>query len=69
VRLVVDSETGDLQQRMDYDAWGRVTHDSNPGFQPFGFAGGLYDTETGPTPKSSTHKKTRRRRGPAGFLR
>jgi RHS repeat-associated protein len=34
---------------MDYDAWGRVTHDSNPGFQPFGFAGGLYDPETGLT--------------------
>jgi RHS repeat-associated protein len=49
VRLVVDPETGDIQQRMDYDAWGRVTHDSNPGFQPFGFAGGLYDPETGLT--------------------
>ncbi|MDR0203492.1 MAG: hypothetical protein LBJ40_15190 [Delftia acidovorans] len=49
VRLIVDPETGDIQQRMDYDAWGRVTHDSNPGFQPFGFAGGLYDPETGLT--------------------
>jgi RHS repeat-associated protein len=49
VHLVVDPETGDIQQRMDYDAWGRVTHDSNPGFQPFGFAGGLFDPETGLT--------------------
>jgi RHS repeat-associated protein len=49
VRLVVDPETGGIQQRLDYDAWGRVTHDSNPGFQPFGFAGGLYDPETGLT--------------------
>ncbi len=28
------------------DAWGRVLLDSNPGFQPFGFAGGLYDADT-----------------------
>jgi RHS repeat-associated protein len=32
---------------MDYDAWGRVTLDTNPGFQPFGFAGGLNDQGTG----------------------
>jgi hypothetical protein len=32
-----------LAQRLDYDAWGNVTTDTNPGFQPFGFAGGLYD--------------------------
>ncbi|MGH8491383.1 MAG: RHS repeat-associated core domain-containing protein [Gammaproteobacteria bacterium] len=31
---------------MDYDEWGRVTLDTNPGFQPFGFAGGLYDRDT-----------------------
>ena len=31
---------------MDYDVWGKVTHDSNPNFQPFGFAGGLYDSAT-----------------------
>jgi RHS repeat-associated protein len=31
---------------MDYDEFGRVTQDSNPGFQPFGFAGGLYDKDT-----------------------
>ncbi|BDE72589.1 hypothetical protein GY15_00865 [Delftia sp. 670] len=24
-------ETGDIQQRMDYDAWSRVAHDSNLG--------------------------------------
>ncbi len=46
-RLVVDVETGQVAQRMDYDIFGKVTHDSNPGFQPFGFAGGLYDPETG----------------------
>lgn len=47
VRLVVDSATGAIAQRLDYDAWGRVTADSAPGFQPFGFAGGLYDPDTG----------------------
>ncbi len=47
VRLVVDVATGAVAQRMTYDAWGRVLEDTNPGFQPFGFAGGLYDPETG----------------------
>ena len=32
---------------MDYDEFGRVLHDTNPGFQPFGFAGGMYDRDTG----------------------
>ena len=31
---------------MDYDVWGKVTYDSSPNFQPFGFAGGLYDSAT-----------------------
>jgi RHS repeat-associated protein len=47
VRLVIDISTGTVAQRMDYDAWGNVTNDTNPGFQPFGFAGGLYDRDTG----------------------
>jgi RHS repeat-associated protein len=45
-RLVVDSQSGAVAQRLDYDAWGNVTLDTNPGFQPFGFAGGLYDPDT-----------------------
>src|SRR5207245_1612086 len=44
-RLVVDITTGTIVQRMDYDAFGRVLNDTNPGFQPFGFAGGLYDRD------------------------
>ncbi|MCI0635898.1 MAG: hypothetical protein L0206_18570, partial [Actinobacteria bacterium] len=48
-RLVVDSTTGAIAQRMDYDAFGRVVLDTNPGFQPFGFAGGLHDPLTGLT--------------------
>jgi RHS repeat-associated protein len=47
VRLVVNAETGQVVQRVDYDAFGRVLNDTNPGFQPFGFAGGLYDDDTG----------------------
>ena len=46
VRLVVDVEDGSIVQEMRYDAWGNVVFDSNPGFQPFGFAGGLYDPQT-----------------------
>ncbi len=46
VRLVVNVNTGAIAQQLDYDAWGDVTADSNPGFQPFGFAGGLYDHHT-----------------------
>ena len=34
---------------MDYDEFGNVTLDTNPGFQPFGFAGGIYDRDTGLT--------------------
>jgi RHS repeat-associated protein len=48
-RLVVDAATGQVAQRLDYDAWGNVTSDTNPGFQPFGFAGGLYDRDIGLT--------------------
>lgn len=45
-RLVVDAATGSIAQRMDYDEFGGVTLDTNAGFQPFGFAGGLYDKDT-----------------------
>ncbi|HEV8582816.1 MAG TPA: RHS repeat-associated core domain-containing protein, partial [Thermoanaerobaculia bacterium] len=46
-RLVVNATTGQVVQRMDFDELGRVILDTNPGFQPFGFAGGLYDRQTG----------------------
>jgi len=45
-RLVVNVQTGIVVQKIDYDEFGNVTYDSNPGFQRFGFAGGLYDPET-----------------------
>ncbi len=45
-RLVVNVATGQIAQRIDYDELGRVLMDTNPGFQPFGFAGGLMDRDT-----------------------
>ena len=35
-----------VAQRLDYDEFGTVLSDMNPGFQPFGFAGGIYDSAT-----------------------
>ena len=46
-RLIVDASTGAVAQRLDFDEYGKVTADSAPGFQPFGFAGGLADADTG----------------------
>jgi len=45
-RLIVNSQTGAIAQRIDYDEFGNITSDTNPGFQPFAFAGGLYDAQT-----------------------
>ncbi len=45
-RWVVDDSDGSVVQRLEYDAFGNVTGDTNPNFQPFGFAGGLYDVDT-----------------------
>src|SRR5207244_6270641 len=36
-RQVLESTTGLAVQRMDYDEFGTVLLDTNPGFQPFGF--------------------------------
>jgi len=47
VRLVVNTSTGAVVQRLDYDAWGVVLANTAPNFQPFGFAGGLFDAQTG----------------------
>jgi RHS repeat-associated protein len=46
VRLVLNAVTGVVAQRLDYDAYGNVEVDTRPGFQPFGFKGGLYDPAT-----------------------
>ncbi len=45
-RLVVDVATGTIAESLAYDEFGNVTGDTAPGFQPFGFAGGLYDPDT-----------------------
>lgn len=45
-RLIVNTANGQIMQRMDYDAFGNVLTDTNPGFQPLGFAGGLYDRDS-----------------------
>jgi RHS repeat-associated protein len=46
VRFVVNAATGSVVQELRYDTFGQVLLDTNPGFQPFGFAGGLYDPDT-----------------------
>ena len=43
---IIDVNTGAVAEEIHYDDFGNVTPDSNPGFQPFRFAGGLYDIET-----------------------
>jgi len=43
---VVDVETGEIKQELKYSEFGEVLQNTNPGFQPFGFAGGLYDHDT-----------------------
>src|SRR5690606_22896537 len=47
VRFVVNANSGAVEQALDYDAWGNITLDTNPGFQPFAFAGGMLDPDTG----------------------
>jgi RHS repeat-associated protein len=45
-RLVINASTNTIVQRLDYDEFGNIITDTNLGFQPFGFAGGLYDQHT-----------------------
>ncbi len=45
-RLVINMATGAVAQQIDYDEFGIVLGDSAPGFQPFGLAGGLYESDT-----------------------
>jgi RHS repeat-associated protein len=49
VRLVVNTSSGAVAERIDYDEFGNVLSDTAPGTQPFGFAGGLRDRDTGLT--------------------
>ncbi|MGI5310673.1 RHS repeat-associated core domain-containing protein [Rheinheimera sp. WS51] len=45
---VISSATGTVIKTLSYDSYGNVISDSNPDFTiPFGFAGGLQDSDTG----------------------
>jgi RHS repeat-associated protein len=46
-RMIVNVSTGTVAQALEYDEFGNVSSDSGAGFQPFGFASGLYDRDTG----------------------
>jgi len=46
VKQVVNTQTGMVAERIEYDEFGNVLVDTNPRFVPFGFGGGLYDSET-----------------------
>jgi RHS repeat-associated protein len=46
VRFVVNASTGVVSEQITYDEFGNILTDTSPGFQPFGFAGCLYDTDT-----------------------
>jgi len=47
VRAVVEAENGAVVQTLNYDALGRPIVNTDPGWQPFGFAGGLHETVGG----------------------
>lgn len=47
ILAVVNTITNQAAQTISYNEFGLVTFNSNPGFQPFGFAGGHYDHSTG----------------------
>jgi RHS repeat-associated protein len=46
-RLVINTTSSAVAEAIDYDEFGNVLSDTAAGFQPFGFAGGLRDTDTG----------------------
>jgi hypothetical protein len=43
--MVVNSVTGEVAQEITYNEFVIVIADSNPGFQPFYYAGGVYDLD------------------------
>lgn len=43
VKMVIKITDGNVLQKLEYDAFGKVISDSNPGYTPFGYAGGLYE--------------------------
>ena len=72
-RLIVDTSTGDVVKRMDYDEFGKLILETNFTFQqPFGFAGGVYDRDTGAREVRSQGLRRRDRamdrEDPIGFI-
>jgi RHS repeat-associated protein len=47
VRFLVNLTTGEIVQELDYDEFGKILKNTNKSFQPFAYAGGLYDHQTG----------------------
>ncbi len=45
--LIINSATGAVVQRIHYDEWGRPTFANQMEWTLWGFAGGLYDSDTG----------------------
>ena len=45
--LTIDTSSGETIQYRTYDEFGNITADTNPNLHPIGFAGGLYDSDTG----------------------
>ena len=46
IRYVVNVADGVIAQEIDYDEFGNIVLNTDPSFQPLGFAGGLYDADT-----------------------
>jgi len=46
-RFVVNTSDGTIAEAITYDSFGATLSDTTPGFQPFAFAGGLNDSDTG----------------------
>ena len=47
LRIVADA-SGNVVRKIEYDSFGSIIDDVNPAFElPFGFAGGLHDSDTG----------------------
>jgi uncharacterized protein RhaS with RHS repeats len=43
---IINTSTDAVIQEIHYDVWGNIISDTNPGFTPFGFAGGQYNFNT-----------------------
>ena len=46
IRYVIDANSAQVAQEIEYDEFGNMMKNTNPGFQTLGFAGGLYDGDT-----------------------